>query len=155
MSEAYTKPGVLYHLLNTLNQLAHTHRLAIVLTNQVIFVMFFVRFRYPVNFLLNILIWALNCFSFLCTGGPYYDLLISNKFLMGVSGPSRAIKFLYASVPPSPSVWALKPPLLVLVHKTTFAPWFIQPCASSFLGPKWGPKKLLNSRAQPPSHLFS
>jgi hypothetical protein len=50
MSEAYTKPGVLYHLLNTLNQLAHTHRLAIVLTNQVILIMFFVRFRYPVKF---------------------------------------------------------------------------------------------------------
>jgi hypothetical protein len=51
MSEAYTKPGVLYQLLHTLNQLANIHRLAIVLTNQVIFMVFFVRFRYPVKFL--------------------------------------------------------------------------------------------------------
>jgi hypothetical protein len=49
MSEAYTKPGVLYQLLNTLNQLANNHRLAIVLTNQVIFMMFFVHFRFRSN----------------------------------------------------------------------------------------------------------
>jgi hypothetical protein len=51
----------------------------------------------------------------LCTIGAYYVpyscLLISNKFVMGGSGPSRAIKFLYAPAPPPPSVWALKPPL--------------------------------------------
>jgi hypothetical protein len=40
----------------------------------------------------------------------------------GGSGPSRANKFLYAPVPPPPSVWALKPPSWALVHKTTYAP---------------------------------
>jgi hypothetical protein len=40
---------------------------------------------------------------------------------MGGSGPSRANKFLYAPAPPPPSVWALKPPLWALVHKTTYA----------------------------------
>jgi hypothetical protein len=60
------------------------------------------------------------------TGGanyvPYSCLLISNKFCNGGSGPSRAKKFLYAPAPPPPSVWALKPPLWALVHKTTYAP---------------------------------
>jgi hypothetical protein len=41
---------------------------------------------------------------------------------MGGSGPSRAIKFLYAPALPPPKVWALKPPSWALVHKTTFAP---------------------------------
>ncbi len=41
---------------------------------------------------------------------------------MHLSGPSRAIKFLYAPVPPSLTVWALKPPSWALVHKTTHAP---------------------------------
>jgi hypothetical protein len=54
MSEAYTKPGVLYHLLNTLNQLAHTHRLAIVLTNQVILMMLFCPLPFPVEFFIPI-----------------------------------------------------------------------------------------------------
>jgi hypothetical protein len=39
---------------------------------------------------------------------------------MGGSGPSRAIKFLYAPAPPPPSVWALKPPSWALVHKTIY-----------------------------------
>ncbi len=39
-----------------------------------------------------------------------------------MSGPSRAIKFLYAPTPPSPTVWALKPPAWALVHKTSYAP---------------------------------
>jgi hypothetical protein len=41
---------------------------------------------------------------------------------MGGSGPSRANRFLYVPAPPTPSVWALKPPLWALVHKTTYAP---------------------------------
>jgi hypothetical protein len=41
---------------------------------------------------------------------------------MGGSGPTRVIKFLYAPAPPPPSVWALKPPSWVLVHKTTYGP---------------------------------
>jgi hypothetical protein len=57
---------------------------------------------------------------------PYSFLLISNKLCKGVgrrgSGLSRAIKFLYAPAPPSPTVWALKPPSWALVHKTTYAP---------------------------------
>ncbi len=63
----------------------------------------------------------------LCTGGAYYVPyscpLISNKFCNGGgSGPSSANKFLYEPAPPPPSVWALKPPWWVLVHKTTYAP---------------------------------
>ena len=78
---------------------------------------------------------------------------------MGGSGLSRANKFLYAPAPPPPSVWALKPPLWALVHKTTYAPmiytalcimfwmraypllgevgggWALE--FPSFLGPKW------------------
>jgi hypothetical protein len=101
---------------------------------------------------------------------------------MGVSGPSRANKFLYAPAPPPPSVWALKPPLWALVHKTTFASMIFTALCICFgclhihyfgkwerVGPwdsrvYWvpngtcllaqchftGPKKLLNSRAQPP-----
>jgi hypothetical protein len=81
------------------------------------------------------------------------------SFVIGGSGPSRANKFLYAPAPPPPSVWALKPPLWALVHKTTNAPmiytalcimfwmraylllgqvgggWALE--ISSFLGPKW------------------
>jgi hypothetical protein len=60
---------------------------------------------------------------------PYSFLLISNKFCIGGgggggrrSGLSTAIKFLYAPAPPSPTVWALKPPSWALVHKTTYAP---------------------------------
>ncbi len=41
---------------------------------------------------------------------------------MHLSGPSRMIKFLYAPAPPTPSVWALKPPSWALMHKTTYAP---------------------------------
>ncbi len=41
---------------------------------------------------------------------------------MLLSSSSRAIKFLYAPAPPPPTVWALKPPSLALVHKTTYAP---------------------------------
>jgi hypothetical protein len=41
---------------------------------------------------------------------------------MGGSGPSRAIKFLYAPAPPPPSVRAPKPTSWALVHKTTYAP---------------------------------
>jgi hypothetical protein len=54
---------------------------------------------------------------------------------MHLSGPSRAIKFLYApeqpkqgdyvlyapALPP-PTVWAPKPPSWALAHKTTYAP---------------------------------
>jgi hypothetical protein len=48
---------------------------------------------------------------------------------MGGSGPSRANKFLYAPAPPPPSVWALKPPLWALVHKTAYAPMiYTAPC---------------------------
>jgi hypothetical protein len=78
---------------------------------------------------------------------------------MQLSGPSRVIKFLYAPAPPSPTVWALKPPSWALAHKTTCAPmiysalcimfwmraypllgqlggrWALE--ISSFLGPKW------------------
>ncbi len=32
------------------------------------------------------------------------------SFFMHLSGPSRAIKLLYAPAPPPPTVWALKPP---------------------------------------------
>jgi hypothetical protein len=53
-------------------------------------------------------------------------LTVSSSFLIsfvrGGSGPSRAIKFLYAPAPPPPTVWALKPPLWALLHKTTYAP---------------------------------
>ncbi len=41
---------------------------------------------------------------------------------MGGSGPSRAIKFLYAPAPPPSTVWALKPSSQALVLKTTYAP---------------------------------
>ncbi len=44
------------------------------------------------------------------------------SFVMGESGLSRAIKFLYAPDPPPPTVWTLKPPTWALVHKTTYAP---------------------------------
>ncbi len=78
---------------------------------------------------------------------------------MHLSGPSRAIKFLYAPASPPPTVWALKSPSWALVHKTTYAPmiytsmcimlwmnaypllgqvgggWALE--ISSFLGPKW------------------
>jgi Rad51 len=33
--DAYQRPGLLYRLVNSLNELAHKHRLAVVLTNQV------------------------------------------------------------------------------------------------------------------------
>jgi hypothetical protein len=73
---------------------------------------------------------------------PYSCLMISNRG----SGPSRANKFLYASAPPPPSVWALKPPTWAFVHKTIYAPmiyaaWGIMFWLGlefpSFLGPKW------------------
>ncbi len=41
---------------------------------------------------------------------------------MGRSDLSRVNKFHYATAPPTPSVWALKPPSWALVHKTTYAP---------------------------------
>jgi hypothetical protein len=41
---------------------------------------------------------------------------------MHLSGPSSAIKFLYAPATPLPTVRALKPPSWALVHKTTYAP---------------------------------
>ncbi len=44
------------------------------------------------------------------------------SFVMRGSGPSRAIKLLYAPAPPPPSVWTLKPPWWALVHKTNDAP---------------------------------
>ena len=81
-------------------------------------------------------------------------------YFMHLSGPSRAIKFLYAPAPPPSTlwtVWAPKPPSWALVHKTTYAPmyrpvhnvwdtcisilgqvgggWAME--ISSFLGPKW------------------
>jgi hypothetical protein len=39
---------------------------------------------------------------------------------MHLSSLSGAIKFLYAPAPPSPSVWALKPPSRALVHKIKY-----------------------------------
>ncbi len=61
----------------------------------------------------------------LCTGGAYYVpytfLLISISFVMWGELPSRAIKFLYAPAPPSPTVLVLKPCSWALVHKTTYA----------------------------------
>jgi hypothetical protein len=54
---------------------------------------------------------------------PYSFLLLSNKFCNGGgggSGPSRAIKLLYAPAPPPPTVKALKPPSRALVHETCF-----------------------------------
>ncbi len=78
---------------------------------------------------------------------------------MGGSRPSRANKFLYTPAPPSPSLWALKPPSWALVHTTIYVPmiytalcimfwmraypfrgqvgegWVLE--ISSFLGPKW------------------
>ncbi len=41
---------------------------------------------------------------------------------MHLSGPSRAIKFIYAPAPPTPTVWALKPFSRALVDNTTYAP---------------------------------
>jgi hypothetical protein len=81
------------------------------------------------------------------------------SFVLGGRGPSRVNKFLYAPAHPPPSVWALKPPLWALVHKTTYAlmiytalcimfwtraypllgqvggGWALE--ILSFLGPKW------------------
>ncbi len=116
---------------------------------------------------------------FLCTGGAYYVpyscLLISNKFGNGGEQPSRANKFLYAPAPPTSSIWALKPPSRTLVHKTTYAPMIYTALSimfwmranplltlnsQVFWAPNGtclsarchftGPKKLSNSRAQPP-----
>jgi hypothetical protein len=92
------------------------------------------------------------------------------SFVMGGSGSNRANKFLYAPAPPSLSVWALKPPSWALVHKTTYAPmiytalcimfWMWAYPLRVFWAPNGirlsarchftGPKKLSNSRAQPP-----
>ncbi len=51
-------------------------------------------------------------------------LTIFSRYLISLvrgSGPSRAIKFLYAPAPlPPPPTWALKPPQWALVHKTTY-----------------------------------
>jgi hypothetical protein len=66
----------------------------------------------------------------LCTGGAYYVpysfLLISGKFCNGGSGPSRAIKFLYAPEWPEQanphSMGPPKLPLWALVRKTTYVP---------------------------------
>jgi hypothetical protein len=44
-----------------------------------------------------------------------------NSF-MHPSGHSRVIKFLYAPAPPPPKVWALKPSLWALMHKSNNAP---------------------------------
>jgi hypothetical protein len=41
---------------------------------------------------------------------------------MGGSGPSRAIKFLYAPAPPTPHSMGSETFLKALVHKTTYAP---------------------------------
>ncbi len=83
-------------------------------------------------------------------------LTISSSFLisfvMGESGPSRVIKFLYSPGPPPPTVWALDLPKNTLLKS---------PGGSSFLGPKWHSpigsmpfhrtQKISNSRApQPP-----
>jgi hypothetical protein len=82
------------------------------------------------------------------------------SFVMGGrgGGPSRAIKFLYAPAPPSPTVWALKPPLWALVHKTTYASMIYT--ALCILGLNdtrisaqchfTGPKKFSISRPPPP-----
>ncbi len=72
---------------------------------------------------------------------------------MGGSGPSRAIKLFYAPAPPTPSVRALNPPSWALVHKTTYAPMIFGPQIGTCLSARChftGPKKLSNSRAQPP-----
>ena len=82
---------------------------------------------------------VLDYFSFYASEAHITYLTVSSSFLisfvmggavrarllssfMHLSGPSRAIKFLYAPAPPSLTVWALKPPLWALVHKTTYAP---------------------------------
>jgi hypothetical protein len=68
---------------------------------------------------------------------PYSFLLISYKFCNGgeqlssfrhLSGPSSAIKFLYAPAPPPPTVWALKLPSWAPVHETTYAPMISALC---------------------------
>jgi hypothetical protein len=67
--------------------------------------------------------YVLSCgslISFLLGGGGRAGRLSS---FMHLSGPSRAIKFLYApACSPPPTVWALKPPSWALVQKTTYAP---------------------------------
>jgi hypothetical protein len=80
---------------------------------------------------------------------------------MHLSAPSKAIKFLYvyATAPPHPQVWALKPPSWALVHKPTYAPMiytalcivFWMRLDLKFLGPKWhSPIRLMPfHRAQP------
>ncbi len=55
--------------------------------------------------------WFLNCSvqrPVWIRGGGHRAGRLS--FIMHLSGPSRAIKFLYAPAPPPPTVWALKPP---------------------------------------------
>ena len=51
---------------------------------------------------------------------------------MGGSGPSRAIKFLYAPAPPFTTVWALQPPSWALMLKTTYAPMLHTPLCIMF-----------------------
>ncbi len=58
--------------------------------------------------------------SFVMEGGAARAGRLSSFMLL--SGPSRAIKFLYAHALPPPTVRALKPPSWALVHKNTYAP---------------------------------
>ncbi len=75
-----------------------------------------------------------------------------------LSGPSRVIKFLYSPAPPPPTVWALDLPRIHPVKVTRGLVCMKQPRV--FWAPNGtrlsarchftGPKKLSNSRAQPP-----
>ncbi len=56
------------------------------------------------------------------------------SFVIGGSDPGRANKFLYAPAPSSPSVWALKPPVWALVHKTTYVPMIFTALCIMFFG---------------------
>jgi hypothetical protein len=61
---------------------------------------------------------------FSCTRGAYYApysrLLISNKFCNVGERPEQGDQVSFCTCSSPPSVWALKPPLWALVHKTTY-----------------------------------
>ncbi len=86
---------------------------------------------------------------------------------MGGNGPEQSGQVFYAPAPPTPSVWALKPPSWALVHKTTYAPMIYAALCimfwMHFLGPKWHSfiglmpfhraQKTLKFQGLTPSHL--
>ncbi len=74
------------------------------------------------------------------------------SFVVGGSGPRRAIKFLYAPASPPHTVWALKPPSRALVHKTTYAP-LIYTVLFKFFVPKWHSHRL-DANSQGPKTLY-